>query len=496
MLVSVSGVIASHRETSRLNWSTDLLIDGHAVPGQGDPLLVVDPATEETLATPNMASLDQLQDAVTAARRTFDHGGWAADREGRARVLERLAILIERRGEELSRAIVREVGTPISTARTLQVARTVPVFRWFAEAARRDRDEDLGLDPGGASASRVQYLPTGVVAAITAYNYPLLLACFKLGAAIAAGCTVVLLPSPQGPLTVLMLGRMLEEAGCPPGAVNVVLGEVDVAHSLTTHPEVDKVTFTGSVAIGAKVMEQAAASVKGVVLELGGKSAALLLPSADLTRVASPVNLRYLRNAGQGCQCPTRILVPRDGVDEFVAASRAVFDEVVVGDPQDERTVVGPVISAAHRERVEGYVAEAVADGGEIVAGGGPRPEGPGWYTNPTLLTGVDNHHQICREEIFGPIAVLLPYDEVDEAIAIANDSDYGLAASIHGDRAEAIGLAGRLRAGGVTINGGGGTQPQAPMGGFKRSGVGREVGELGVLEFLEPQHVQWSTRH
>jgi aldehyde dehydrogenase (NAD+)/betaine-aldehyde dehydrogenase len=479
-----------------VRWTEELLIDGRPVRGSGEPLPVYDPATEQILASPPMATLDQLGEAVAAARRTFDAGAWAADREARAQVLERLAAMIEERGEELSAAIVREVGTPISTARGLQVARTAPVFRWFAEAARRDRDEDLGLDPGGTSASRVQYLPTGVVAAITAYNYPLLLACFKLGAAIAAGCTVVLLPSPQGPLTVLMLGRMLEEAGCPPGAVNTIVGEADVAHALTTHPDVDKVTFTGSVAIGAKVMEGAAASVKGVVLELGGKSAALLLPSADLTRVAPPVNLRYLRNAGQGCQCPTRILVPRDGVDEFVAASRAVFGEVVVGDPQDERTVVGPVISAAHRERVEGYVAEAVADGGEVVAGGGPRPEGPGWYTNPTLLTGVDNRHRICREEIFGPVAVLLPYDEVEEAIAIANDSDYGLAASIHGDRAEAIGLAGRLRAGGVTINGGGGTQPEAPMGGFKRSGVGREVGELGVLEFLEPQHVQWSTRH
>jgi aldehyde dehydrogenase (NAD+)/betaine-aldehyde dehydrogenase len=477
-------------------WTEDLLIDGGAVRGEGDALPVYDPATEEMLASPRTATLEQLDLAVAAARRSFDEGGWAADGAGRARVLERLAEMTEDRGEHLTAAIVREVGTPIATARGLQVARTAPLFRWFAEAARRDRSEDLGLDSQGSSASRVQYLPTGVVAAITAYNYPLLLACFKLGAAVAAGCSVVLLPSPQGPLTVLMLARMLEEAGCPPGAVNVVLGEVEIARALTTHADVDKVTFTGSVAIGAQVMRQAAADVKGVVLELGGKSAALLLPSADLSRVAKPVHLRYLRNAGQGCQSPTRILVPRAGMDEFVVASGAVFDEVVVGDPKDERTLVGPVISAAHRDRVEGYVAEAIADGGEIVAGGGPRREGPGWYANPTLVAGVDNQHRICREEIFGPVGVLLPYDDVEEAIAIANDSEYGLAATIHGDRSEAIGLAGRLRVGAVTINGGGGSRPEAPMGGLKRSGVGREVGELGVLEFLEPQHVQWSTRY
>jgi aldehyde dehydrogenase (NAD+)/betaine-aldehyde dehydrogenase len=242
-------------------------------------------------------------------------------------------------------------------------------------------------------------------------------------------------------------------------------------------------------------MRQAATHLSGVVLELGGKSPAILLPDADISAVAPGIHLRYCRNGGQACAAPTRILVPRSGWEEFLDVSRRTYAEVQVGDPLDPRTVVGPMITAQHRDRVEGYVAGALAQGATIAAGGGRPDLRRGWYTNPVLLVDVDNSWPVAQEEIFGPVAVATPYRDLDEAVGIANDSRYGLHAYLFGadtDRARSV--ASRLRAGSVSINGGGGFRPDAPMGGFGASGIGRELGKWGIHEYLEPQHVQWAT--
>lgn len=317
-------------------------------------------------------------------------------------------------------------------------------------------------------------------------------AAMKVGSAFAAGCPSVLLSSPHSPLSILDFAAWLDEAGWPSGAVAVLTGGVEVAQELISRPEIAKVTFTGSVPAGAAVMKSAAERLRGVVLELGGKSAAIILPSADPEAVVGPVHSRYLRNAGQGCASTTRILVHRSRLDEFVEASRAFYDKTVVGDPRDPQTLVGPVISEAHRQRVQGYIDSALRSGGRLIAEARVPDTDRGWWVKPTLIGGLPNDAQINQEEIFGPVATVIVYDDVDEAVAIANSSVFGLHAGIYGPHEEAIALAARLDVGLVTINGGGPTRMDAPNGGWKQSGVGRERGEAGIREFLEPVTVQW----
>lgn len=474
-----------------------LLIGGEAVPGGGASIEVVDPANGTVAARVAGADREQAGRAVAAARQAFDTGPWAsAPPAERSALLDRIADGIERRRDEFVDAIVTEAGSPVAIAGALQVDWPVKHLRHYARLAREDRTEDLGrhTDPT-ASASVVEYRPVGVVAAIAAYNYPLLLLVHKLGAALAAGCTVVAIPSPRTPLATLMLGEVLREAQTPPGVVNIVVGDADIARAVTENPDVDKIAFTGSVAVGEQVMRQAATGVRDVVLELGGKSPAILLPGTDLAAVVPGVHLRYSRNGGQACAAPTRILVHESQWDDFLDVSRRTYASIHVGDPRDPATVVGPMITEAHRDRVERYVREAI-DGGATIAAGGGRPDiASGWYVNPVLVTGVRNTDRICQEEIFGPVAVAMPYRTVDEAVALANATRFGLHAYVFGpDLSAARALAPRLRAGTVSINGGGGFRPDAPMGGFGASGIGREVGTWGVHEYLEPQHIQWAT--
>jgi aldehyde dehydrogenase (NAD+)/betaine-aldehyde dehydrogenase len=318
-----------------------------------------------------------------------------------------------------------------------------------------------------------------------------MLAINKVGAALAAGCTVVLVPSPRAPLSTLLLAAICRDE-VPPGVLNVVVGDQTIARGLTEHAAVDKVSFTGSVEIGTQVGLQAAAGVRDVVLELGGKAPALLLPDCDLDAVVRPLLLRLFRNAGQGCQVPSRILVHRAVVERFVELSRAVIRELVIGDPLDPATDIGPVITAAQRDRVLAVVNSAVADGGEILASAA-APDLPGGnWVGPMLIGGVDNRSPIGREEIFGPIGVMLVYDDLEEAIAMANDTDYGLAAYVYGrDVDDCVRVARAVRAGSVFVNGVG-MRPDGPSGGFKRSGIGREQGEEGIMEFLAAQHIRW----
>lgn len=459
---------------------------------------VVEPASEAVVAEVPRCRPDDVAAAVRAARAAFEDGPWPRlkPRE-RQRLLARVAERLDAHREELAIIGVLEVGSPITLSRGLHAGAAIAFFDWWADMALRGphgRWEDgLGLSTQPvASSSILFHEPVGVVAAISAYNFPLMITSFKIGGALAAGCTSVLLPSPRTPLSAIAFMRILEEADLPPGVVNLVLGEQDVGRALTESPGVDLVSFTGSVAVGRQVMAQAAGGLKKVVLELGGKSPNVLLPGADLEAAVKPSILRYARNSGQGCGCTTRILVHRDDYDRFVAMAKRVIDDLVVGDPWDERTDIGPLIRRAQVESVEGYVERALAGGATVLAGGGRPDIERGFYLNPSLLGDVANDAEICQEELFGPVGVVLRYDTVEQAVAIANDTRYGLNASVWGPTDQAMALARRIRSGTVALNGGGGERPDAPWGGYGDSGIGHERGEAGFAEFLRVKHVQW----
>lgn len=460
--------------------------------GQGESIPVGNPANGRSIADVRAASPEQVRRAAMAAHQAFQRGEMGTPTE-RAAALNRLADLFESRSSGILQRIIEEVGTPISTAPGLHVETPVRILRWLAEATLNDRTEHLPVQPGPpANAAKVIHKPVGPVASIAAYNYPLMFAAMKVGSAFAAGCPTVLLSSPHSPLSILEFGRLADEAGLPKNALSTLAGGVETAQALIGSPEIAKVSFTGSVPAGTAVMKSAADGLRGVVLELGGKSAAIVLPSADLGKAVPAIHSRYLRNAGQGCASPTRILVPQDRYEEFAEASREYFSQVVVGDPTDPATLVGPVISEQHRDRVQGYIDAAVSDGGTVIAQGSFPASGQGWWVRPTLVGGLPNSAHINQEEIFGPVATLQSYADLDEAVDIANDSDFGLHASIFGPTEEALGLADRFDVGLVTVNGGGPTRTDAPNGGWKTSGLGRERGEHGIREFLEPVTIQW----
>lgn len=465
-----------------------LLINNVDRVGEGEMLTVENPATEEMVAAFRGASMAQVDEAVNAASAAFASGVWN-NPEFRKSVLLKFADLIAANRDRLMECVVSEIGTPMNL-KANHIDTPAAFTRWFAEAAARDRTRNLGFNVTNTAVSMVAYRPVGVVAAISAFNYPILIGVTKIAAALAAGCTTVLLSSPRAPLAVLLLGDLVRQAGFPAGVVNIIAGGADVGTALTTHPGVAKVTFTGSVNVGRQVMQQAAAGLRSVVLELGGKSAAIMLPGVDYEKYGVTLHARYARNAGQGCGSPTRILVEESRYDEFAAVSRAAYQRIKVGDPREADTILGPLISSAQRDFIESRVAKAVENGAEILAGGGRPAMNKGWYVNPVLIGGVDNQSSIAREELFGPVSVVLTYRTVEEAIAIANDSELGLKAYLFGDKAECLKLVPQLRVGTVTINGGSPLRPDAPMTGYKFSGVGAEWGEDGLREFLLPQHI------
>jgi aldehyde dehydrogenase (NAD+) len=468
--------------------STKLLINNEDREGEGNWLQVVNPATEERVAEFRGASLSQVDEAVTAAKAAFESGVWE-DPDFRKTTLLKFADLIVEHRDQLMEALISEVGSPVNL-KSNHIDTPATFLRWFADAATRDRIRHLGFNSTNTAVSMVAYRPVGVVAAITAFNYPILIGGTKIGAALTAGCTAVLLSSPQAPLAIAMLGDLVRRAGFPPGVVNIISGGADVGRALTEHPGVNKVSFTGSVNVGRQVMQQAAGRLRSVVLELGGKSAAIMLPGVDFGKYALQLHTRYARNAGQGCGSPTRILVEESRLEEFAEISRNVYPQIKVGDPRDPATIVGPVVSSAQRDRIEAGVARAVESGAEIIAGGGRPDLSKGWFLNPTLVGGLNNQAKLARDEIFGPVSVVLTYRTVDEAIRIANDSELGLKAYLFGGKDECLKLVPKLRVGTVQINGGSPLRPDAPMIGYKNSGVGAEWGEDGLREFLLPQHI------
>jgi aldehyde dehydrogenase (NAD+)/betaine-aldehyde dehydrogenase len=479
--------------SAEISWRLDPFIDGAYVKGEGAPLDVENPATAETIATVRQSSSEQLETAVSAARRVFDSGVWSRDPEFRREVLTRMADLLELRSAEFAAALIQEVGTPVALCQPLQVGGPLTLLRYLAERTTVDRTRRLGRDDRTPpSESLIRYEPIPVGGGIGAYNYPLMFPVSKACTAMAAGSSAVFMPSPQTPLASLMFGEIAAEAGVPAGVLNIVVGEAELGVALSSHPGIGKVSFTGSVDVGRKVMLQAGQNLSDVVLELGGKSAAIVLPDADMAKVALPLHSRYQRNAGQGCQSPTRHLVPRARFDEYVDASREAFETIKCGDPWDPKTLAGPLISKAHRDRVEGYIERALAAGGEILLGGG-RPLERGYFLNPTLVGGVDNDSEIARNELFAPVAVAIPYDTVEDAVAMANDSDFGLAAHIYGPQDQAIAVAERMEAGTVYLNGGGQLRVDSVLTGWKVSGVGHEWGDDGIVEFLQAKHIQWT---
>jgi len=449
---------------------------------------VVCPSTEEVVARVPDASIEDVDRAVAAARVAFDGGEWRlATPADRAEVLRRMADELQARADELASLITLECGAPIAFSRTAHVDGPIALLRHAAALAEEFRFEQSRQ--GAANLGTVLYDPVGVTAAISAWNGPLYLMLNKVAPALAAGCSVVMKPAAPSPLDAFVVAEAAERAGLPPGVINLVTGGRDAGEALVEHPGVDKVAFTGSTETGRRIMASCSRTMKRLTLELGGKSPAVVLDDVDLGSALPVLVTRMTMGTGQVCILLSRLLVPRSRHDEIVEAVCGAIASLPVGDPFDERTVLGPVISEQQRARIEGYVDSAVGDGATIALGGG-RPAGlpRGWYVEPTVLTGVDNSARVAREEIFGPVIVTIPYDTEEEAIGIANDSDYGLGSAVFtSERERGVAVARRLRTGIVGVN----TytiDPMLPFGGFKRSGFGREGGLDGLMEYLEPR--------
>ncbi|MCU4183357.1 aldehyde dehydrogenase family protein [Acidiferrimicrobium sp. IK] len=482
-------------------WKSHLYIDGKWVDASsGETIAVVNPATEATIAEVPQASVADVQRAIDAARRAFDDGPWPRmEPRERAAVLRRMGEIMRRRSAELIALNVAEAGSTQMLAAFLQVGLPIDHLLDMADRVLPAFAFEEGVLPSigqGIGQGVVVREPLGVAALITAYNFPLFLNLFKLGPALASGCTVVLKPSPYTPLEALVLGDVAEEAGLPPGVLNVVTGDIAAGTELTTNPKVDAVSFTGSDAVGRQIYGQAAPTMKKVILELGGKSANILCDDTDLDKAVVDVIGGFTTHSGQGCSLLTRTLVHESIHDELVARVKAALDYMKVGDPADESVTMGPLIREAQRQKVEGLIRAGLDEGAQLAYGGG-RPAGldKGFFVEPTLFVGVDNTMTIARKEFFGPVGVVIPFRTDDEAVALANDSDFGLGGGVwSGDPIRAYQIARRIRTGMVTVNGGGGgLNPNTPFGGYKQSGLGREWGAAGLDEFLQRKSIVWS---
>ncbi|CAN7355669.1 aldehyde dehydrogenase family protein [Trinickia sp. LjRoot230] len=449
---------------------------------------VIDSGTEAVIGRVPEGAAADAEAAVEAAKLAFD--GWAATPAAvRADYLQKIADGLKARTEELAQLICGEVGMPIKLARAIQVG--APVYNWnaYAKLAREFAFE------ARVGNSLVVREPVGVVAAITPWNYPLNQITLKVAAALAAGCTVVLKPSEVAPLSAFVLAQAIDDAGLPAGVFNLVSGYGSVVGEIVaSHPFVDMVSFTGSTRAGKRVSELAAATVKRVALELGGKSASIILDDADFAAaVKSTVSACYL-NAGQTCSAHTRLLVPEARYDEARALAKAAAEAYVAGDPRSDTTRLGPLASAAQQARVRDYIKRGIAEGAELVTGGPDMPDGlmRGFFIKPTVFGRVHPKASTAQEEIFGPVLSILTYKDEEEAVRIANDSLYGLAGAVWaGDDEHALRVARRIRTGQIDINGGAWNM-QAPFGGFKQSGYGRENGVYGLEEYLEYKSLQF----
>jgi aldehyde dehydrogenase (NAD+) len=475
-----------------------LLLDGKLVPAaDGATLPIVSPATGEVIGSAPDAGVADMDTAIDAARRAFDGTDWSTDLDLRLTCLRQLHRALVDEAPSMRALTTAEAGAPAFLTQGPQYDVPVESLAWMTDlAASYDWTDDLGLaEPMGVPTRRhVHREAVGVVAAITPWNFPNQINLAKIGPALAAGNTVVLKPAPDTPWVAAELARLaVERTDLPPGVLNVVsTSDAEVAARLTTDDRVDLVSFTGSTETGRRIMAAAAPTLKRVFLELGGKSAAVVLDDADLATAVGTAAFSVCVHAGQGCALTTRLLVPRDRYDEAVDIAADTMVSIGVGDPTDPGTVCGPVISRAQRDRILSYIDLAVEEGGRIVTGGGtPADRDAGFWISPTVVADLDNTARVAREEIFGPVLTVIPHDGDDDAVRIANDSPYGLSGSVDsGDPDRAATVARRIRTGTLAVNGGVWFAPDAPFGGYKQSGIGREMGVAGFEEYLETKLV------
>jgi betaine-aldehyde dehydrogenase len=464
-----------------------LFIGGEWVEPASDRVIEVrSPATLELVGTVPEAVEADVDAAVEAARRAFDTGPWPhTSPEERGKVLARLAELVTARLDDLSSIITAEMGAPTTTVQMMMYTPSAEVLSVYSKLAGDFPWEQTRQGSWGQT--RVRHEPVGVVAAIIPWNVPLFMVVNKLAPALLAGCTVVLKPAPETPIDALLMAELVTDAGLPEGVLSVVPAQREVSEYLVTHPGVDKVTFTGSTVAGRRVGALAVERLKRVSLELGGKSAAIILDDVDLPSSIGMLAFAGLMNSGQACVAQSRVLAPRSRYDEVVDALVDAARAMPVGDPLDPATQLGPLVSERQRDRVEGYIAKGKAEGARLVLGGG-RPAGhdTGWFVEPTVFADVDNKMTIAQEEIFGPVLSVIPYDTEDEAVRIANDSDYGLAGSVWtSDVEHGLEVARQVRTGTYGINWYA-FDMGSPFGGFKSSGLGREAGPEGLAAFCE----------
>jgi len=478
-----------------------LLIGGDWVEGGAGSYGVVNPATEDVVDEAPEASANDARAAAAAARAALP--AWSSTPpQARAELLQAVADRVRERAAELLPLIIAETGATLSVGSALQVPMCANRFERYASGALKDLTiaippmemQSTPLAPGGLMGAVGLRPAVGVVACITPYNFPITSMAGKVAPALATGNTVVIKPAPHGPLAVIELVRIMQDVGFPPGVVNLVTGsEAEPGAALVDSSDVDMVSFTGSTAVGTKIYEAGAKTMKRLLLELGGKGACIVCHDADLDAAVTALGSVWAFHSGQICTAPTRAIVQRPLYEELVERLLKFAPQLKVGDPLEADTVVGPVISAAQRERIEGYIASGADDGAELLAGGvRPAHLDKGFYVEPALLAGCTNDMRVAREEIFGPVLVVIPYDDDEEAVTIANDSDYGLYDYVYSaDTARAYGIAKQLRCGHVGINTAQ-RNHEAPFGGFKMSGVGRDNGDWGLYAYTEVQSIIW----
>jgi aldehyde dehydrogenase (NAD+) len=485
-----------------VRFESRMLVDGELIPADsGKTFDNVNPATEEVLGQVADASAAEMHRAIDASRRAFDETDWSSNHAFRKRCLEQLQEALEAEREELREELILEAGAPRMITQGPQLdapmesalrypAKLIDEFPWEI-----DLGDAVGLT-GELNARRIWREPAGVVGAIVPWNFPVEVTLNKLGQALATGNTVVLKPAPDTPFNATRIGRLVaEQTDIPAGVLNVVTASDHlVGEELTLSPKVDLISFTGSTAVGKRIMEKGAPTLKRLFLELGGKSATVVLEDADLAS-ASMIGIAPCMHAGQGCAIPTRMLLHRSRYEEGVGLLKAMYEGIKPGDPQDPSTLTGPLISAKQRSRVLGYIQKGIDEGATLTVGGLEPPEGmdKGWFVRPTLFTDVDNSMTIAQEEIFGPVLVVIPFDDEEDAVRIANDSAYGLAGGVFSSSLErSLAVARRIRAGSMSVNGGAPYGGDVPFGGYKNSGIGRQNGIPGFEQYLEVKSVAW----